>query len=95
MREGQSNNNLFSLHGQRVMEELRKEGISIGGRNVTNIWYADDTVLVADSEKKLQRLVDALCGGYERLGLAINTGRGKTGRWASQRGRVYCMYESR
>ena len=70
---------LFSLYGQRVMEELREEeGISIGGRNVTNTRYADDTVLEADSEEKLQRLVDALYGGCVRFEPTINTGRGKT-----------------
>ena len=36
------------------------EGIKIGGRNINNIRYADDTVLISDSEEKLQRLVDEL-----------------------------------
>ena len=50
--------NLFSLHSQVVMNALDDlEGISIGGRNVNNIRYADDTVLIADSEKKLQVLI--------------------------------------
>ena len=34
-----------------VLEDL--EGISIGGLNVNNIRYADDTVLMVDSEKML------------------------------------------
>lgn len=30
-------------------------GVRIGGRNVTNIRYDKDTVLLADSEEKLQK----------------------------------------
>ena len=64
---------MFSLYGQRCMEELEEmEGISIGGRNVNNIRYADDTVLIADSEAKLQRLVDALDTSCREKGLKIN-----------------------
>ena len=45
---------LFSLYSQRVMEELAElKGIMMGGRNVNNIRYADDLVLLADSEEKL------------------------------------------
>ena len=64
---------LFSLYTQLVMEEMRDmEGVRIGGKNVNNIRYADDMVLVADTEEKLQALVDKLqeeCGG---VGLRIN-----------------------
>ena len=28
-------------------------GIKIAGRNINNLWYADDTALMADSEKEL------------------------------------------
>ena len=48
------------------------EGISIGGRNVSNIRYADDTVLIADSEKKLQALMNKLKDECESKGLRIN-----------------------
>ena len=65
---------LFSLYGQKCLERLEDlEGVRIGGRNVTNIRYADDTVLVADSEEKLQRLVDEVKEASEVRGLKINT----------------------
>ena len=50
---------LFSLYSQVVKDKLvGLDGISVGGRNVNNIRFADDTVLIADSEeKKLQALV--------------------------------------
>ena len=52
---------MFSLHTQLVMDELAEfDSIKIGGRNVNNIRYADDMVLIADSEEKLQILVTNL-----------------------------------
>ena len=70
---------LFSLYSQRVMDELEDlEGVKIGGRNVNSIRYADDTVLVADSEEKLQELVLALRTACAARGLHINLGQGKT-----------------
>ena len=47
-------------------------GFMIGGRNLNNIRYADDTVLIADSEQKLQDLVDAANAASEEKGLKIN-----------------------
>ena len=48
------------------------EGVIIGGRNINNIRYADDTVLVADSEEKLQRLLRKLAKASKERGLDIN-----------------------
>ena len=70
---------LFSLYSQRVMDELEGlEGVKVGGRNINNIRYADDTVLVADSEDKLRELVRALHRACTAKGLKINFGQGKT-----------------
>ena len=64
---------LFSLYSQVVMDALKDlEGISAGGRNVNNVRYADDTVLIADSEKKLQALMNKLKDECESKGLRIN-----------------------
>ena len=53
--------NLFSLYSQVVMDKLEDvEGIRVGGRNIYNISYADDTVLISNSEEKLQKLVEVL-----------------------------------
>ena len=32
-------------------------GINIGGRNINNLRYADDTTLVAESEEELKNLL--------------------------------------
>ena len=58
------------------MDDLEEiEGIKLGGCNINNISYADDTVLVADTEEGLQRLVDALQEACNRKGLKINTSK--------------------
>ena len=63
----------FSLYSQVVMDALKDlEGISVGGRNVNNVRYADDTVLIADSEKKLQALMNKLKDECASKGLRIN-----------------------
>ena len=41
---------LFSLYSQAVMNELEDiEGVKVGGSNINNIRYADDAVLIADT----------------------------------------------
>lgn len=49
------------LYGQQCLGSLEDSaGLSIGGKNITNSRYADDTVLLANSEEKLQGLVSEL-----------------------------------
>ena len=63
----------FSLYGQKCMEDLEElEGIRVGGQNINNLRYADDTVLVADTKDKLQALVNALGEACSSRGLKIN-----------------------
>ena len=59
----------------RELEDL--DGIKFGGRNLNNIRYADDTVLIADSEEKLQCLVQALVTASGERGLKLNTSKTK------------------
>ena len=59
---------LFSLYTQLVMEEVRElDGIKIGGKNINNIRYADDMVMIADTEEKLQNLMDRLLVERSRM----------------------------
>ena len=39
---------------------------------MNNIRYADDAVLIADSEEKLQRLIDEVDPAGEKLGVVIS-----------------------
>ena len=49
------------------------DGIAIGGTNINNIRYADDTVLLATSENKLQELMDQVVFHGKNYGMEINT----------------------
>ena len=60
----------------RVLEEL--PGLSVGGENINNFRYADDTALVADSEEKLQNIVNKVKEKSENLGLYMNVSKTKT-----------------
>ena len=55
------------------MDELQDMvGFHIGGTNISNIRFADDTVLMTDTEVKLQRLVDGLNKACQRNRMKIN-----------------------
>ena len=62
---------LFSLYGEFIMREAEGEGgVKVGGQNVNNKRYADDTVLIADGEEKLQRLLQNVHTASEEKGLS-------------------------
>ena len=55
------------------MREVRdKEGIKVNVKNINNIRYADDTALIADSESKLQDIVDKIATENEKLGSSLS-----------------------
>ena len=45
---------LFNIFAEFIMRNIEEDGIRVGGKNINNIRYADDTVLIADSEEKLK-----------------------------------------
>ena len=47
-------------------------GIKIARRNVSKIWYADDTTLMAESEEKLKSLLMKVKEDSEKVGLKLN-----------------------
>ena len=47
-------------------------GIKIAGRNINNLRYADDTILVAESEEKLKSLLMKVKEESEKAGLKVN-----------------------
>ena len=65
---------LFSLYSEIIMRQIEEiEGLKIGGHNINNIRYADDTVLIADSEEKLQELFNKVVEESENKGLELNS----------------------
>ena len=47
-------------------------GITIAGRNINNLRYADDTTLVAESEEELKNLLVKVKEESEKFGLKLN-----------------------
>ena len=47
-------------------------GIKIAGRNINNLRYADDTILMAESEEKLKRFLRKVKEERENVGLKLN-----------------------
>ena len=47
-------------------------GIKITGRNVNNLRYADDIILMAESEEELKRLLMKVKEESEKVGLKLN-----------------------
>ena len=52
--------------------EEAQAGIKIAGRNIDNLSYADDTTLMAESEKELKSLLMKVKEESEKVGLKIN-----------------------
>ena len=66
---------LFNLYAEHIMrntqlDELQAR-IKIGGRNINNLRYADDTTLMLESEEKLKSLLMRAKEERERAGLRL------------------------
>ena len=48
-------------------------GIKIAGRNTSNLRYADDTTLMAESEEELKSLLMKVREESEKAGLELNS----------------------
>ena len=67
---------LFNLYAEHIMrnawlDELQA-GIKIGGRNINNLRYADDTTVMAESEEELNSLLMRVKEAVERASLRRN-----------------------
>ena len=52
--------------------EEAQAGIKIAGRNIQNLRYAEDTILMAESEKELKSLLIRVKEESEKVGLKLN-----------------------
>ena len=52
--------------------EEAQAGIKIAGRNISNLRYADDTTLMAESEEELESLLMKVKEESEKVGLKLN-----------------------
>ena len=63
---------LFNLYAEYIVRntglEEAQAGIKIAGRNINNLRYADDTTLMAGSEKELESLLMKVKEENEKVG---------------------------
>ena len=63
---------LFNLYAEYIMQNARLDeaqaGIKIARRNINNLRYADDTTLMAESEKELKSLLMKVKEESEKVG---------------------------
>ena len=52
--------------------EEAQAGIKIAGRNINNLWYADDTTLMAESEEELKSFLKKVKEESKKAGLKLN-----------------------
>ena len=52
--------------------EEAQAGIKIVGRNINNLWYADDTMFMAESKEELKSLLMKVKEESEEVGLKLN-----------------------
>ena len=52
--------------------EETQAGITIAGRNINNLRYADDTTFMAESEEELKSLLMKVKDESEKVGLTLN-----------------------
>ena len=70
--------NLYAEYIMRnaVLDEVQA-GIKIAWRNINNLRYADDTMLMAESEEELKSLLMKVKGEGEKVGLKLNISKMK------------------
>ena len=73
---------LFNLYAEYIMRhaglEEAQAGIKIAGRNISNLRYADDTTLMAESEEELKSLLMKVKEESEKAGLKLSIQKTKT-----------------
>ena len=66
-----STTSFFNIYTEHIMQNARldeaQSGIKIAGRNNNNLRYADDTTLMAESEKELKSLLTKVKEGVKKL----------------------------
>ena len=67
---------LFNLYAEYIMRNAgldeAQAGIKIAGRNINNLRYSDDTILMAESQEELKSLLIKVKEESENVGLKLN-----------------------
>ena len=72
---------LFNLYAEYIMRntglEEAQAGIKIAGRNINNFIYADDAILMAETEEELKSPLMKVKKESEKVGLKVNIQKAK------------------
>ena len=71
---------LFNIFLERIMSDAQEEHVgkvSIGGRNITNLRFADDIDALAEEEQELEALVESLHKTFTRYKMKISAEKTK------------------
>ena len=71
---------LFNIYSENIMREAPENtsaGITIGGRNINNLRYADDTTLLCESKGDLVKLLTRIQHLSKEEGVLLNTTKTK------------------
>ncbi|GFS22434.1 endonuclease-reverse transcriptase [Elysia marginata] len=64
---------LLNLYSEVILRNITDvEGVKVGGRNITNLRYADDTVLIANSQENFQALLSVVTYESKSIWLQLN-----------------------
>ena len=67
---------LFNFYAEYIMRngglDEAQAGIKIAGRNINNVRYTDDTILMAESEEELKSLLMKVKVESEKVDLKLN-----------------------
>ncbi|GFR76350.1 retrovirus-related Pol polyprotein LINE-1 [Elysia marginata] len=64
---------MFNLYSEVILRNITDmEDVKVGGRNITNLRYADDSIFLANSQENLQALLSVVTYESESMGLQLN-----------------------
>ena len=67
---------VFNLYAEYIMQNTglveAEAGMKIAGRNINNLRYVDDTILMTESEEELKGLLMKVKEESEKVGLKLN-----------------------
>ena len=63
----------IELYSEMILRNIKHhDGVRVGGSKINNLRYADDTILIPDSEEKLQNILTTVAVESENKGLQVN-----------------------
>ena len=72
---------LFNFYAENIMRNAgldeAEAGIKFAGRNINNLWYADDTTLMAENKEELKSLLMKVKEESEKVSLKLNIQKSK------------------